>query len=269
MNNCSIFAAITCVLVLSKYYFFSVKAANQFWWHILVIIDAIKLSNDVFSVVQCGLILSAMANSFNLFQFLIINNINQMLSKIVKQCQVLNWRGLNEFNERQLQLPHGLWTVLNWIHREHNLVCNIYMFTYLAVWSNTLLVYLIISIPLNAIAVSALCFKELINNDRLVIYIIIVVHSLITIVPLMGMDKQTKSIHDATRWLVPIIQAMVCGNRSTRLINFQSLRLKLKYNNMFYLLNCGPKFGPRIATIGAIRKRTIVNVSVVAYFQLD
>ncbi|OTF78935.1 hypothetical protein BLA29_012098 [Euroglyphus maynei] len=68
---------------------------------------------------------------------------------------------------RKCKLTNPQQSQLFCYYREHNVICNDYQHSYDELWGKALLVYLILSIPFDAIGISAYWIDELIWIDLL------------------------------------------------------------------------------------------------------
>ncbi|OTF79507.1 hypothetical protein BLA29_010897, partial [Euroglyphus maynei] len=163
------------------------------------------------------------------------------------------------FSEKPLKpLLNRTIHIFDWLYQQHGYACIERIFTYQELWSNALFGYLILSIPFNVAAVSGLMVKKLTWEDKIIQYLIIVIHTGMTIVSLLQLSQQTVSYHRAKLYLVPIIQSIQIISRppnNSDCILTKTLRLKLKYDDLFNRLTNGRNYGPYVSTIGVITHR--------------
>ena len=229
---------------------------------VLQTFDLIITANNLFVVVQCGLFFVILSLIGGTFLKTRMNRLNNQLWRIAFSFRVRNGqfttmkKSLRPLMDRTIHF-------LDWIYHQHGYACVDKLYSYQELWGNALFSYLIISVPFNVIAVSGLMVEQLTWGEKMVQYLITVVHAIMTIVSLLQLSRQATLLHKAKFNLIPVIQstAIICKppNNSDCMIT-KTLRLKLKYDDLFNRLTNGRKYGPYASTIGVVTNIFIFNV---------
>nr|XP_027196217.1 uncharacterized protein LOC113790720 [Dermatophagoides pteronyssinus] len=231
---------------------------------VLQTFDLIITANNLFVVVQCGLFFVILSLIGGTFLKTRMNRLNNQLWRIAFSFRVRNGqfttmkKSLRPLMDRTIHF-------LDWIYHQHGYACVDKLYSYQELWGNALFSYLIISIPFNVIAVSGLMVEQLTWGEKMVQYLITVVHAIMTIVSLLQLSRQATLLHKAKFNLIPVIQstAIICKppNNSDCMLT-KTLRLKLKYDDLFNRLTNGRKYGPYASTIGVVTNIFIFNLAI-------
>lgn len=238
---------------------------------IVKILDLILIIHNVFVIVQCGLIFVIMALCYGIFLKSHSNRLNYQLQHIASHCRKRNCQTISDEKYTLKPLLKQTIMFLEWIYHQHSYACYDLLYCYQEIWSNALFGYLLISIPFNVIAVITLSTEQLTLVEMIIQYMIIMIHALMTILSLFQFSNETKLINQPKFYLVPIIQSIVFIDRTTILLrsNYNhsiTLRLKLKYDDLFNRLTNGRKYGPNVSTMGAITNMFIFNVMFIEFY---
>ncbi|OTF74345.1 hypothetical protein BLA29_005222 [Euroglyphus maynei] len=82
---------------------------------------------------------------------------------------------------------------------------------------------------------------------------------------MLQLSRQTALLHRAKLNLVPIIQSIQIIGRppnNSECILTKTLRLKLKYDDLFNRLTNGRKYGPYVSTLGVVTNMFIFNLAI-------
>lgn len=252
------------VLVVFYDFYLTVIAQNKkFIYKVFRTIDFFMITHGLFVIVQCGLFLLSSSLAIGIFIRSRLNRLNDQLHRMAFCCRIRNSQAISTKKPQKLLLNRTI-HFLDWIYRQHVHTCVDRLYSYQELWSNALFTYLIMSIPFNVIAVSGLVVEQLTWFEMIIQYMIIVIHTAMTIVSLLQFSRQTRLLHEAKLYLVPIIQSIVIIHRPPIAINCistKTLRLKLKYEDLYNRLTHRRKYGPYVSTVGVVTNMFIFDVN--------
>lgn len=212
---------------------------NRWYNKIWFAIEVITLTDAVYTSVECGLLGAGMELIIGAFHYFLINKWNPSLKSIRIQMNAINTS-----QRRRCQMNREL----SKIHRDHGRLSKIYRKAFSEAWGSILLVYLMISIPMNVSIILLLRSGILETFEYMSGFVGIVVHTIITMVLIVPMCFEVETLHQTKKDLPAIVP------------NIRHIRLKLKYDDWYGRLIHGPKYGPVIATLGSITYKMALEV---------
>lgn len=230
---------------------------DKLWQHMILLFEVITIGNMIMTVLQLGFFFALFASSPTLLKAFQLRDYDRTLLMVVKYCKQLTRMLINDvrMNPKTVKtfvLDRSIHNFLNWFILEHGRICVVTMKAWRGQFIKSFLIYFIISIPWNVLCVTTLILNEtLTGSDEFFIYSLTIFHSSLTISLLEALAIQSNSLHRPAKHLIPIIQGINGKN---------SICMKTKYEDLYSRLICGPRYGPRLAMIGAITHLVIFNV---------
>lgn len=227
------------------YYQYSTEHSNlHIIRKILILIDAVLYIIIVYTIVQTGFFMGMFVHTESSYQTEVFK---QMTVKIQK---IYAWLKLGGYINRNY-LPYHINRLLNRTYVDYCQLTNYVLLTYDKVWSNSLILFIILSVPLNVMANLALILKHLKWVDWVILNHIVIIHSALFIMTMSIMADETAQAHAPTKYLSTIIYSLKNKNQ---------LRLKLQYEEWYHRLTFGKPYGPYISMIGAITHGVVFRV---------
>ncbi|OTF83442.1 hypothetical protein BLA29_000423 [Euroglyphus maynei] len=215
----------------------------------------------IITVLQLGFFFALFASSPTLLKAFQLRDYDHTLIMAKKYCKKLTQMMIKEgrINPKTFVIDRKMYNFLKWFVLEHIRICVVTMKAWRGQFIKSFLIYFMISIPWNVFCVTTLIMNETLSgSDEFFIYSLTIFHVTITISLLEALAIQSNSLHRPVRHLIPIIQGITGRN---------SIGMKVKYEDLFARLNWGPRYGPRLAMIGAVTHLIIFNVSINIYSQ--
>ncbi|KAH7637493.1 hypothetical protein HUG17_8597 [Dermatophagoides farinae] len=201
-------------------------------YRLLFAIDSIILVHNIIVVIQCALFFVILSSGCTLLNYSLILRINRLLQNLAQYCRSMK---NNHMKRKYRLLPLPQRQQLARIYREHGEICNDYMNSYRELWSKALLFYLVLSVPFDAIGLSAYWLENLIWIDLATVNLILSIHALITFFSLLDLAKQTKAMHQTGDYFPIILYSIDLLPFN----DYSSLSLKLKMDDLYDRLKYG------------------------------
>lgn len=219
---------------------------DHFYQYCLLIMDLILMGHNYIEAVQLAMFSSIMAVMGEYHRYTIL-----YIIKNLKLYASVFWRQQLPSKYSTLKLLKNQYRILHRLHNLHSYLCKIYMIMFGDLWSTRLFVFIISSIPFNIICLLALYHNDF-SINLLPIILIAIINLIIIISTLLIMASQTETLHQSSKFIPNIV---------TNIHFDDHWRLKLMYDQWFYRLVTGKKYGPFVANIGQITYYKVLEVS--------
>ena len=135
---------------------------------------------------------------------------------------------------------------LQFIYRQHNILCYYEIFTDKDAWSQALYYYALVSIPINVSFVCILIVENLPIQTQLLFVSVTLIHALTGMIPFLTLAHVSKLCH-AIRKHIPVMQLQL--NQS------KHIRMKIKFDDLYERLMFGKKIAFTFGYLGDLTFR--------------
>nr|XP_046919586.1 uncharacterized protein LOC124499686 [Dermatophagoides farinae] len=203
-------------------------------------IESIIFLVDALLLFQCIMLLFCSVSApFQVFHNT-LKHLNQKFYAISENSRIGKPIGANELKE------------LQFIYRQHNILCYYEIFTDKDVWSQALYYYALVSIPINVTFMCELILEDLPKKTRFLFLGLTALHVVQLnlyergFIPFIALAHVTSAFHKIKDY-IPAVQVQL--NRLTH------LRMKLKYDDLYERLTHGKKIAYTFGYLGDLTYR--------------